>query len=165
TRTRHQARWLRRASSRGHRITIARLTYSGSASVWNVVRPAQRGRISPAWICRVSVVSRSRPSADLEVVGRFLAAIADDFVLDGLPLIEGAQAGPLDCGDVNKNVPAAALRLNKAISLGRVEPLHIARGHSSFSLRCVSVADRVATRYGRIRVLGDDLRAARLGEL
>jgi len=63
-------------------------------------------------------------SADLEVLCRFLAAIAHDLILDDLSLIERAEPGALDRRDVDENILAAALRLNEAIAFGRVEPLH-----------------------------------------
>ena len=81
----------------------------------------------------MGAAGRIRLSADFEVLRRFLAAIADDFVLNRLPLIKSAQAGPLDCGNMDKDVLAAALRLNKAVSLGRVESLYVTRGHRHFS--------------------------------
>ena len=56
----------------------------------------------------MGAAGRVRSSADFELLRRFLAAIADDFVLDRLPLIEAGQAGPLDCGNVDKGVLAAA---------------------------------------------------------
>src|SRR5829696_1969515 len=75
-----------------------------------------------------ATVSRS---TDFEVFRRFLAAIAHDFVLDHLPFIESAQSRPLDRGDMNENVLAAALRLNEPVAFGRVEPLHSALRHTS----------------------------------
>jgi hypothetical protein len=46
-----------------------------------------------------------------------------------LSFIETAEAGSLDCRDVDKHILAAALRLNKSIPLLRVEPLHSAFRH------------------------------------
>src|SRR5262249_6675640 len=36
------------------------------------------------------------PRSDFEVLSRLAAAVADDFVADGLALVEGAQSGALD---------------------------------------------------------------------
>src|SRR5439155_11736324 len=52
-----------------------------------------------------------------------------DLVLHLLPLVETAQPGALDRRDVNEHVPAAALGLDEAIALRRVEPLHCASSH------------------------------------
>jgi hypothetical protein len=38
-----------------------------------------------------------------------------------------SEAGSLDCRDVDKHIPAAALRLNEPIPLLRVEPLPLSR--------------------------------------
>src|ERR1700704_4144187 len=68
-------------------------------------------------------------SADLKVFGRLLATIAYNFVLDGLTLIKGSQACPLDGGNVNEHILPAALRLNESVSFGRVEPFHGSCSH------------------------------------
>ena len=75
-----------------------------------------------------SATSRANLS-HLEIFRRFLAAICDDFVLNVLTFVERAQSGALDGGDVNEHILATALRLDKAITLGRVEPLHSACSH------------------------------------
>src|SRR5262245_26026528 len=74
---------------------------------------------------------RCQPSLDLQVLGRFLAPVANEFIFDLLPLAEGAQPGSLDCGNVHKHVFAATAtrRLNKAIAFRRVKPLHSACRH------------------------------------
>jgi hypothetical protein len=46
-----------------------------------------------------------------------------------LTLVEGAQAGALDRGDVHEYVSAAVLRLNESITFRRVEPFHGASSH------------------------------------
>ena len=69
------------------------------------------------------------PLLHLEIFRQFLAAIGDDFVLNVLAFVERAQSGALDGGDVNEHILATALRLDKAITLGRVEPLHSACSH------------------------------------
>ena len=66
----------------------------------------------------------------LEIFSRFLAAIGDNFILNVLAFVERAQPGPLDRGDVHEHILAAALRLDKAVTFGRVEPLHSACSHS-----------------------------------
>jgi hypothetical protein len=43
-------------------------------------------------------------STDFEVVCRFLPAIAHDFILNDLPLVEGAQPRALDCRNVDEHV-------------------------------------------------------------
>src|SRR4051812_9225901 len=76
----------------------------------------------------------------LEIFRRFLAAIGNDLVLNVLAFVEGAQSGALDGGDVNEHILATTLRLDKAVTLGRVEPLHSACSHyQSPSLRRTSL--------------------------
>ena len=46
-----------------------------------------------------------------------------------LAFVECAQSGALHGGDVNEHILATALRLDKAVTLGRVEPLHCPARH------------------------------------
>ena len=79
----------------------------------------------------------------LEMFSRALAAIFDNLVLNMLAFVEGAQPGPLDRGDVHEHILAAALRLDKAITFCRVEPLHSACSHyRSPRLRCMPTRER-----------------------
>jgi hypothetical protein len=64
---------------------------------------------------------------------------------------------------VHKDILAAALRLNKAISLGRVEPLHVTGGHPHSPCIVCQSTNRGCYAMQEIRVLGDDLRAAQYG--
>src|SRR5579863_9161455 len=67
----------------------------------------------------------ARKSAlNLEVLSRRLALVRDFFVFDDLPFIETAEACSLDRRDMDKNIFAAALRLNESVALLRIEPLH-----------------------------------------
>src|SRR5262249_34192498 len=68
-------------------------------------------------------------SLDLEIHGRCFSAVLLDLILDVLPFVERVQSSALDCGDVDEDVLAATLRLNKSIALGRIEPLHRAARH------------------------------------
>ena len=64
-------------------------------------------------------------SHNLQILCRCLAFVGYFFVLNSLPLIEGAQAGLFNGRDVNENIPpTSARRLNKSVPFGRVEPLH-----------------------------------------
>src|SRR5690242_11103741 len=102
-------------------------------------------------------------SADLKVFGRFLAAIAHNFILDDLTLIKRAQACPLDGRNVNEHILAAALRLNESVAFGWVEPLH---GSSSHHRLLASVLAKLrAPAMWRLQRHGNDLRAARIGKL
>src|SRR6266446_1716736 len=105
-------------------------------------------------------------TADLEVFGGLLAPIAGNFVLNDLPLVESAQAGTLDRGNVDEHVLAAALRLNESVALGRVEPLHGSGSHLGLLALCASMnRSRLDRAMRQVRVLGDDLRAAQNGSL
>jgi hypothetical protein len=69
-----------------------------------------------------------------EIFRRSLSFIRGFFIFDSLSLIEGGQASPFDCGDVNEHIFAAALRLNETIALLRIEPLHGTFRHLSCSI-------------------------------
>src|SRR5207249_8451209 len=124
---------------------------------FTVLAPGVLGQLPST--CRAGLLERS---PDLKVFGRLLATIAYDFVLDDLTLIKGAQARPLDGGNVNEHVLPAALRLNESVPFGRVEPLH---GSSSHRRLLAFSAGQVARTMPRraCRDLENDLRAARMG--
>src|SRR5262245_55101061 len=67
--------------------------------------------------------------SDLEVLRGLSAAIGNDFIRDRLALIEGAQAGTFDGGNMDKNVLAAALRLNETVAFCGVKPLDSSGRH------------------------------------
>src|SRR6266511_837441 len=90
-------------------------------------------------------------STDFEVVCRFLAAIADDFILNDLPFIEGAQSRSLDGGNMDEHVFAAPLRLNESVALGRIEPLHGSCRHLELLALCARLG-----RSGVYRTMPDD---------
>ena len=48
-------------------------------------------------------------STDFKVICRFLPAIAHDFILNNLSLVEGAQPRAFDCRNVDEHVPASTL--------------------------------------------------------
>ena len=85
-------------------------------------------RIDP--ICSASCARIPPDLFSLKLLCRFPAAIGNDLILNVLAFIERAQPGPLNRGDVHEHILAAALRLDKAVTLGRVEPLHSACSHS-----------------------------------
>src|SRR5258708_2687221 len=72
-------------------------------------------------------------SGNLEVLGRALAAIADELILDPLTVVERAKAGALHRRDVYEHILAAVGRLDEAVAFGRVEPLHSSASHLSIS--------------------------------
>jgi hypothetical protein len=84
------------------------------------LRPARR---------RVTTKGRSPRSANLQVLRRVVTPVGHHFVLDSLSFIEGRQTGTLDCRDVHEHIAAAVLRLNKPITLRRVEPLYFSARH------------------------------------
>src|SRR5215468_3528105 len=68
-------------------------------------------------------------SFDLEIHRRCFPAVLFDLILDVLPFIESAPSSALDRGDVDEYVFAACLRLNKSVTLRRIEPFHGAARH------------------------------------
>src|SRR5262245_48435273 len=77
-------------------------------------------------------------STRFEVVRRLLAAVADHFIFDHLTLVERAQAGALDRGDMDEYISAPVLRLNESIAFRRVEPFDGASGHHGL-LACTNL--------------------------
>jgi hypothetical protein len=75
--------------------------------------------------------SRKKPSGGLQVAGGSLArlAIGEDLVRDLLALDQLRQTGALDCGDVDEHVAATIIRLDEAVALLVVEPLHGSGAH------------------------------------
>jgi hypothetical protein len=62
---------------------------------------------------------------ELQILSRALAVLtADQLVLDPVTLVQIVEPGPLDGRDVHESVGPAAVRLDKPISLGSIEPLH-----------------------------------------
>jgi hypothetical protein len=82
-----------------------------------------------AAICGVSIPKRTLQLLHFDVFRRFLALVGNEFVFDYCAFIEGGQARPLNGGDMHEHIFAAALRLNEAISLSRIEPLHCTCWH------------------------------------
>jgi hypothetical protein len=113
---------------------------------------------------------KTRPigrSVDAQLVSRRLAGspVCDDFVLKLLPLIEGAQAGALDCADVNEHILAAVIRLNEAEALLAVKPLYSARAHKnvlSIAVHTWALAGEIfACLYPDLSILEKGLKRAR----
>jgi hypothetical protein len=66
---------------------------------------------------------------NLQVLGWGFTFVRDFFVFDHLPFIKTAEPGSLDRRNVDENVFAASLRLNEAVALLRIEPLHRTFSH------------------------------------
>src|SRR5712691_11053181 len=113
-----------RGSSHGH-LPASRYDNTSTPAGGRLPTNATNRRIHPRQFASLE----PERLADFEVFRRFLPAVAHDFILNGLPLVEGAQSRALDRGNVHEYVLAAALRLNEAITLGRVEPLHGTGSH------------------------------------
>ena len=69
-------------------------------------------------------------SVDFQLSGA-LSAIApfDHFKFDRLIILKRSQTGLLDGGDVDKNILATIIRLDKSIAFFGVEPLNSAFSH------------------------------------
>src|SRR5690606_3218985 len=94
----------------------------GRGAAGAVVVQTEKGRGSRSRRAR-SLVRLWVSSEELELHRRGLAALGFQLVFDLGVLIEALQARLLDGGDVDENVRTAALGLDEAIALGRVEPL------------------------------------------
>ena len=78
---------------------------------------------------RTSGSARLNHSTDAEVLRALFAAVRDDFVAYLGALVQVREARFLYRGDMDEHVLAAALRLNEAIALLPVEPLHSTCSH------------------------------------
>src|SRR6185436_16955288 len=72
-----------------------------------------------------------RLAGGAEIVGRRFArtAVGHDLVGDLLAFAQRSQAGAFDGADVHEHVIAAVVRLNEAVALGCVKPLHGSHAH------------------------------------
>jgi hypothetical protein len=73
--------------------------------------------------------AQAKSALKFELLSRRFAPVRDFFAFNHLPLIETAEAGFLDRGDVDKHIFAGTLGLNKSITFGWIEPLHGAFRH------------------------------------
>src|SRR5205085_10322367 len=80
---------------------------------------------------RLIAAIRFQLSNGLQVLGRRLPGltVVDDFEGDLLAFLELVEPSALDRADVDEDVLAAILRLDKSIALLGVEPLHSAFAH------------------------------------
>src|SRR5262245_50046384 len=76
------------------------------------------------WTRRQAVDEAVARSTHVEIVRRLLTA-----VVDHLTLVERAQAGTLDRGDMDEYVSAAVLGLDETIALRRLGPVHGTSSH------------------------------------
>jgi hypothetical protein len=81
------------------------------------------------YLVHIAMNGCTRSALNLQIFCRCFSLIRDFLVFDNLPLIETAEAGFLDSGDMDKHIFSACLRLNKAVPLLGIEPLHSARSH------------------------------------
>src|SRR5262249_49329025 len=84
---------------------------------------------------------------DFEILRGCFSAVLDEFVLNGLSLVQGAKSGAFDRRDVHKHILPAFLGLDEAIALRRIEPLYGALRHAtspkySQTLQCATVGKR-----------------------
>src|SRR5262245_7328906 len=94
------------------------------------------------------------PGSDLlQVLGRALAALwtALLFVGNLLAFVQRAEAGALDGGNMYKHIRSTAFRLNEAVPLGAIEPLHSTDRHRPISkLDCRAPPDAAHHTVSRI---------------
>src|ERR1700730_6876511 len=94
-------------------------------------------------------------SSNLEIFGRRLAAVADDFILDLLAFIKRGKSSLLYSRDMDEDVTAAAtFGLDEAVTLHRVEPFYCALCHHGLLRKCIQRAARSPIRIQR-RCVGE----------
>jgi hypothetical protein len=72
--------------------------------------------------------------ANSQIFRRRLPLVWDFVIADLVAFPQVTQARLLDRGNMDENVLAAAVRLNKAVTLCRIEPLHCTHRHVKFSI-------------------------------
>jgi hypothetical protein len=92
------------------------------------------------WGGRPAEIKNAKSALNLEILRRRFALVRDFLVFDDLPLIETAEASSFDRRDVDEHIFAAALWLNKPVSLLRVEPLHGTCSHLSLLPSSIAAA-------------------------
>src|SRR3974390_2136822 len=67
------------------------------------------------------------------MIRRLLAgtAVGHDLVRKLLTVVQRRQAGTFDGADVHEHILAAVIRLDEAVALGGVEPLHCSLAHKT----------------------------------
>jgi hypothetical protein len=85
-------------------------------------------------LARLTSVFGDRRLSYFEILRGFLPAVRNNLILNVLAFVERAQARPFHGRDMHEHIFAAALRLDKAITLGRVEPLYSASSHISLQV-------------------------------
>ena len=72
---------------------------------------------------------RRVPLLHLQIFRTLFAFVRDHVITDLVAFAEVIQAGLFNSRDVHENILAAAVGLNKAVSLSRIEPLHSTYRH------------------------------------
>ena len=92
-------------------------------------------------------VTRKSLSGGAQIVGRRFAraTIRHDFVGDLLAFTKRSKSGTLDSADVNEHVIAAIIRLDEAITLGCVKPLHGSHAHGGSPFSDTEVVAHLST--------------------
>src|SRR5690349_24947714 len=157
-------RWIRRAISAIRPAAAPRPQSNGSRD-WSrflawLSRPHQskRPRMKRGlfrqmfWIQNLAALSCGGGgclACGAQIVGRRLArtAICHDLVADLLAFTQSSKSGAFDSTDVNEHVVTAVIRLDKAITFGRVKPLYGSHAHG-----IVPSQDRNNNAHSRRRV-------------
>src|SRR5918912_4487680 len=82
---------------------------------------------------RIREAAKADAGLYFEVLCGGLAPVCDLFVFHRLSLVERGQTGLLHCRDMHEHILAARRRLDKSITLRRVEPLDRTFSHHDFS--------------------------------
>src|SRR3954471_20439121 len=91
-------------------------------------------------------VLKNHSAGGAQIVGRRFArtAIGHDFVADLLAFTQRTKTGTFDSADVHEHVIAAVIRLDEAIALGCVKPLHGSHAHGGSPFSDIQVVTHLA---------------------
>src|SRR6266540_6838035 len=115
--------------------------------------PAETGGYGISSVSR-ACARKMGSSRDFQVLGRGLASIGDELVLDHLALVESVEASAFHSRDVDEDVLISGRWSDEPVALGRIEPLDGALVHRlSPGLKSILTRNRNAATRATTRLL------------
>jgi outer membrane receptor protein involved in Fe transport len=116
----------------GNKVPLVPKWLATAGASWSFMpRTRFDANLRPGVVAMTRRVDRRRGSGRLEIPSRVFAAalVRLDLVGDLLAFTQGSKPGTFNSADVYEHVIAAVIRLDEAIALGCVKPLHGSHAH------------------------------------